>query len=117
MFNVLELFERSQLGTYRLLMNEGDPAFVEELIAAFREAGIDIEDWTGNVLTLCKLCSEGTAHEHHAGHRDGEWNPARSLGIAAGSIDDVFNVLATWGDADPSKFELTCELPPAPMAG
>jgi tetratricopeptide (TPR) repeat protein len=38
---------------------------LDQLIATIVEAGHAAEDWTRNVRTLCRRCSEGTVHAEH----------------------------------------------------
>lgn len=79
-FNVLELFEPSTLSTYVLDLRASAGDQIEWLAQLAADTGVAFEDWTGNVRTLCKQCSEGTPHETHD-HEAG-WDVERRIGLA-----------------------------------
>ena len=114
-FNVLELFEPSVLSTFRLDFEAASPDVADVLCQAFDDAGITVEDWTANVVTLCKQCSEGTPHEHtEASREDAGWKPERMMGIAAASFEDIEAVLDAWTGPSLGEAELSCELDGVP---
>lgn len=104
-FNVLELFEPSQYVTYQASIDAPDAKAVEDLEAAFKSAGIECEDWTANMQTLCKACSEGKAHESHVHHElpPGEWQVERLIGVASLDPARVEAVLEFWSAGDPTR--------------
>ena len=110
-FNVLELFEASKLSTFCMEVNEATEQQMATLEAAFDAAGMPFEDWTANVRTLCKACSEGIPHEH-AG--DGEeapaWNPARLVGLAALSYEEIEAILEQVPGIEQMEIEISLEL-------
>lgn len=96
-FNVLELFERSRLETFEVDIEAADAAAMETLTKAFDDAGITMEDWTANVQTLCRQCSEGLPHEHHDSEAaDPAWQVQRRLGVAVSSWEAAQAVLDAW---------------------
>ncbi len=109
-FNVLELFERSRLGTFQLLIDAPSPEVVDALIDAFDEAGVAVEDWTENVRILCKACSEGAPHTHDENTLPDAWQSERRLGVAAASMAEVEAVLNAWMGTEFTVLELRCEL-------
>lgn len=95
-FDVLELFEASGSETFEVDIEVHDVADMETLAKAFDDAGLSMEDWTGNVRMLCKQCSEGVPHEHHDQEAPADWSNKRSLGIAASDWEAVQAVLERW---------------------
>jgi tetratricopeptide (TPR) repeat protein len=96
-FNVLELFEPSANSTYEAEVRARDAADLKALTTALTKARVNHEIWTTNVRTLCKLCSEGTPHEH-AGD-DGQipaWPDSHILGISTTSPVAARRVLERW---------------------
>lgn len=112
-FNVLELFEPSKLGTFCMEVSEATAEQMATLEAAFEAADMPFEDWTSSVRTLCKACSEGTPHEHAAGHEEEpEWNPTRLVGLAAVSYEEIEAILEQIPGIDQMTIELSLELEP-----
>jgi tetratricopeptide (TPR) repeat protein len=101
-FNVLELFEPSRLGTYEAVIEVGSAEGLKELESACKSLGIEIEDWTANIRNLCKACSEGRPHEGH----DQElkepmaWSGSRRIGFAAVAADPLYALLNSWSKSD-----------------
>lgn len=82
-FNVLELFESSGLSTYVLELQASTPDQCASLEQLASDAGVIMEDWTGNVRSLCRQCSEGTPHDTHGHSPEPTWQVERSIGLAA----------------------------------
>ena len=72
-------------------------ADAEALKAIIRAGDGDAEDWTGNVRSICKACSEGRPHESHD-HDGGPapWRTERRIGVAARSEEQVQQWLEAW---------------------
>jgi len=102
-FNVLELFERSVFETRLALVSIEDPSDLDALERVFSESQSSFEDWTANIRTLCRQCSEGRPHEHHDHELEMEWQTERRLGIAAHPTDDVRQLLDRWQAASKGK--------------
>jgi tetratricopeptide (TPR) repeat protein len=64
-FNVLELFQASDLTTYEAEVSIGSDGDIQALTSDLEKADVLYEDWTSNVRTLCKQCSEGRVHQNH----------------------------------------------------
>lgn len=94
-FNVLERFEQSPLETFEFEVDAYHEDEMTALARAFEQAGIEMEDWTANVRTLCRQCSEGVPHEHHDAVTPA-WQVVRQLGVAAVSRDVAAAVLGKW---------------------
>lgn len=82
-FNVLELFESSGLETYVLELQASSADQVAALEQLADDAGIAMEDWTANVRSLCKQCSEGAPHHTHDHDPDPTWRTDRRIGLVA----------------------------------
>ena len=95
-FNVLALFEASIFETYVVHVSIEDPADLASLDRIFSESRSALEDWTVNVRTICRQCSEGRPHEHHDQELAEEPPAERRLGIAAHPDDDVRQLLDRW---------------------
>jgi TPR repeat len=95
-FNVLELFERSVFETYVARVSAEDPSDLDSLQRIFSESRSSVEDWTANVRTLCRQCSEGRPHENHDHDLKDEWSTEHRLGIAAHPADDLRSLLDRW---------------------
>lgn len=61
-----------------------------------------VEDWS-NLSYYCLRCSYGAPHRHEDAACQLEWNPERSLGIAAQSRLSVEHLLAQWVAAGPGR--------------
>ncbi len=113
-FNVMELYEASKLSTFQLLINMPTQIHVDDLSKTFGASGIEMEDWTSNIRSLCKACSEGDPHDHHDHEEHQEWKSERKIGIAATSIAQVDEILQRWisnGVENSSQtYRLTCVL-------
>lgn len=83
-FNVLELFEASAFGTWRLEVIARSEEVLDAWAELCFEQGIALDDWTG-MRYMCRQCSEGHPHDEHD-HDGGEaWQEERSIGAAAAS--------------------------------
>jgi hypothetical protein len=94
-FNVFELFEASRLSTYCMVVDGATAKIMQLLENAFAAADLPFEDWTSNVRTLCRACSEGSPHQHcdQEGGEKTDWNPERTVGIAALTYESITVVL------------------------
>jgi len=88
-FNVLELFERSSSTTFVVEVIAADASQIEALHAKCNQAGIEMEDWTASVRSICRKCSEGVPHDHHDDGKSSEWQTHRRIGMSAEAVDDV----------------------------
>ncbi|SFF57060.1 TPR repeat-containing protein [Duganella sp. CF458] len=110
-FNVLELFEASKLSTFCLEVKEATEQQMAALEAAFNAADMPFEDWTANVRTLCKACSEGVPHEHAEDDQQApQWNPTRLAGIAATSFEAIEAILDQVPGIAQMQVEISLEL-------
>jgi TPR repeat len=97
-FNELERWQESSVPTVVAQLTcptHADSEAVEELCAA---AGLEMEDWTGNIEPLCKACSEGRPHEVHDHDGQKAWRALRWFGFA-GELAQVGDVLERWRTA------------------
>lgn len=113
-FNVLELYESSGLGTFRARVVAKGPEPIESLQQLFEESGLELEDWTQNIRQLCRQCSEGTPHEHHDRELETEdWLEERELGISAIEEEKIIKLLEEWATKfDSQLIDVACEQPP-----
>lgn len=95
-FNVLELFERSVFETRVAHVSVEDSSDLASLDRIFAESRSSVEDWTANVRTLCRQCSEGRPHEHHDHELENEWSAEHRIAIAVHPADDVRQLLDRW---------------------
>lgn len=82
-FDELAVLEQSPARTRVLRVvapSEADVAALDALLEGVVEG---FEDWTASLERLCKACSEGTPHAHHAVERAREWEPERRIAIAS----------------------------------
>ena len=68
-----------------------------------------VEDWS-SISYYCLRCSYGAPHRHDDDKCDLDWNPDRSLGIAAQSRHSVESLLAQWQEAGPGRHVESIEL-------
>ncbi|HEU4851851.1 MAG TPA: tetratricopeptide repeat protein [Telluria sp.] len=83
-FNVLELFEASTFGTWRLDVVAQSEQALDAMAELCSGHGIELDDWTG-MRYLCRQCSEGHPHDEHDHDGDEVWEEERSIGAAATS--------------------------------
>jgi tetratricopeptide (TPR) repeat protein len=100
-FNVLALLQASTFETAVATIEVTSDAEVQSLDAILTHAGHVMEDWTANVRSLCKQCSEGRPHEAHDTALPSEWQAQRELGIAVftGAPIDAPAVFRRWQDS------------------
>jgi tetratricopeptide (TPR) repeat protein len=97
-FNVLELFEPSRYCTYEAAVDVGTAEEFQGLERLCESAGIEIEDWTASLKSLCKACSEGRPHEGHDRElkEPVSWSKKRRVGFAALDLESLNGVLRQW---------------------
>jgi tetratricopeptide (TPR) repeat protein len=93
-FNVLELFEPSKTSTYVAHIRVTGPEQIEWLARLAETTGVVMEDWTGNVRTLCSQCSEGTPHESHDTEGQKLWNTDRRIGFGCSVPNQINEIIA-----------------------
>ena len=100
-FNVRSLLQASTFQTAIARIEVASEADVQSLKAMLTEAGHVMEDWTVNLRSLCKQCSEGKPHEARDAALSPEWQAQRELGVAIGAnaATDATNVFARWQDS------------------
>ena len=90
-FNVLELFERSDYLTFVAEVEIKDQDLHKKLLERLRQDNVVHEDWTESFRVLCKSCSEGIPHEHN---NEDEvetvkvWNSMHDIAIATLNADE-----------------------------
>lgn len=102
-FNVLELFESSKYVTSVatvLITKDEDLKVLEEI---FSQSEHDFEDWTTNIRTLCRQCSEGRPHDHHDNELENEWSSERTLGVAVGGNSLILQLFEQWEKSTGAK--------------
>jgi len=81
-FDELERWGPSEIATLECMVRCASDDDVDALIDAFRVERFDAEDWSTNVRTLCKACSEGVPEAVHD-HRFPAGEEEHVVGIAA----------------------------------
>jgi tetratricopeptide (TPR) repeat protein len=116
-FDELAVLQPSAYATF--VVETEQPTAEDSLALAevFEARGLPAEDWTLQVRTLCRACSEGRPHaggEEHAAAA--AWQPRHRVGVAARSAADVRAALAAWvaGGAGRRHGEIALGLPGAP---
>ena len=99
-FDVLERWSPSEIPTFRVNVNCPRNEDSQSLIDLFDARHFAAEDWTANVRTLCKACSEGNPYGHN--HAFGTSETNRDFGIAAprGLTETI---LAEWVQRDSGR--------------
>jgi tetratricopeptide (TPR) repeat protein len=96
-FNVFELFEPSAHITFEAVLYVPDEGALQALQRACEVAGVEVEDWTGNMNFLCRACSEGRVHEQHDHPlKSDEWKIERRVGLASTDTETVEALLVMW---------------------
>jgi len=118
-FNVMERLQPSEFKTYAAFITCDAPEDVQALLQA-QAPGIGyIEDWTHSLVNLCLRCSYGAPHMHTAKGKQKDWNPERSVGIAAQSQSSVNTILRAWEGSGRCVDDIQTHdfQPPAPAEG
>jgi hypothetical protein len=96
-FDELQLLEEGSLHTFTARVVAPSASDVEVLEEAAPGRGVVVEDWQSSIHWMCKQCSEGSPHAHEpADAGEGDWNPERTLGVAAPSADEARTALVEW---------------------
>jgi hypothetical protein len=95
-FNVLEIFESSNFSTVVAKVKVASDQDIEKLEAIFSETQHEFEDWTKNIRTICRQCSEGKPHESHDEELSGVWAHERTLGIAVDKNSSIADLFKSW---------------------
>ena len=95
-FNVLGMFTPSAFTTRIATISIASESDLDALDEAFAATQSIYEDWTQNVRTLCRACSEGRPPEEHDHELENEWLAKRRIGIAVYPGDDIEQILSQW---------------------
>lgn len=111
-FNVLELFQPGPNSTYEVEVRVCAAEDLGVLLQLFEAREIACEDWSRNVRTLCKQCSEGHPHEQHDHQlEEPEQMPSTRLIAVAGPDEAAIRqVLDGWVTAERGVVRLECVL-------
>jgi tetratricopeptide (TPR) repeat protein len=99
-FNVLELFERSDFATLEAEIEIGEDDDLVALDQLLDGNGCSFEEWSRNVRVLCRQRSEGHAHETHDRGLERAWSARRTVAVAARpgvGVEDLIGGWATGG--------------------
>lgn len=103
-FNELQRLEASDYTTFTaFVVVEGDEDI--EALQRTRADGIGlVEDWTASLGRRCLRCDYGVVHRHRWHEvNSGEWNPDRTLGVAALSDQSARALLDSWQAVAPAR--------------
>ncbi len=95
-FNVLEKFEESSYSTVIASVKINSDDDLDTLEDIISDTPHEFEDWTTNIRTICRQCSEGKPHDHHDQDLAEEWVSERTLGIAVSNKSSLDDVFTTW---------------------
>jgi len=95
-FNVLEKFEESSYSTVIASVKINSDDDLDTLEDIISDTAHEFEDWTTNIRTICRQCSEGKPHDHHDQDLADEWVSERTLGIAVSNTSSIDDVFKTW---------------------
>ena len=111
-FNVLQLWRRSESRTFIIELAAADAAALAALEQCAEERGGAAEDWGTCTSILCRECSYGRPHQHH----DGAANPAHPhCGLAARDHAHASEIIDAWLSTTPSADLIVWyEAPPTP---
>ncbi|WP_078121490.1 tetratricopeptide repeat protein [Thiosocius teredinicola] len=110
-FNVLELFERSALKTFKVTVKADGQSDIDELQAILEQRGMIAEDWTTNYRVLCQACSEGRPHDEHDTVDESIWISRHEIGVGASDETSLRGALQAWTDNEGRTIiEVTCVL-------
>jgi len=113
-FDELAVLRASDFGTFVVETEQPTPEDSLALAEAFGARELPAEDWTLQVRTLCRACSEGRPHAAGEQHAVEEaWQPRHRVGVAARAAADVHAALAGWvaGGAGRGHGEIVLVLP------
>jgi hypothetical protein len=113
-FDELALLQPSHLGTFTVRISGLGASEAETLVTRASDVGIECEDWTANIQTLCRACSEGRIDHAHQRPDESEW---RTFGVAAQSSSAVREIFEPLVAAVPgARVEsVDCALSPLPL--
>jgi hypothetical protein len=102
-FNVLEMFEPSNYSTVVATVKISSDKDIEKLEEIFSETEHEFEDWTKNIRTICRQCSEGKPHESHDQELIDVWVSERTLGIAVCENSSIIDLFQDWQQKSEGK--------------
>jgi tetratricopeptide (TPR) repeat protein len=106
-FNELQRLQASDYITYTVFVTCPGNDDIDELQAAEAADVGQVEDWTASLGQRCLRCAHGVPHKHHwQAIGAGEWNPDRTLGVAARAEPAVRALLEAWVAAAPGRRRL-----------
>jgi hypothetical protein len=96
-FNELQRLEASPFITYTAFVGCESALELEDLQEMPVPGIASAEDWTAGLRNTCLRCSYDIPHQHHRHAAGGDdWNPDRTLGIAAEREEAVRTLLEDW---------------------
>jgi hypothetical protein len=104
-FNELQRLKASNDATITVFVSCESEADVEAL-QGMRTTGVAmVEDWTAGLRNTCLRCTYGVPHQHrrHAAGHDEDWNPDRTLGVAASNAGQVRARVKEWVEQAPER--------------
>jgi len=118
-FNELQRLRASANATFTVFVSCSSDEEIEALQRMSTQGVALVEDWTVGLRTQCLRCTYGVPHQHrrHAAGHDEDWNPDRTLGVAASNAGQVRARLQEWAAQAPDRrrFEaVECRESPAP---
>jgi len=104
-FNELQRLQPSDFATFAAFVGCDSPEELAALPEYASEGVAMAEDWTAGLRQTCLRCSYGIAHEHrrHDAGGDADWNPDRTLGVAATSAQAVRELFEAWVSDAPMR--------------
>lgn len=108
-FNGLQRLEQSDFLTFAAFVTCPTVDDRDDLYARTAPGIGLVEDWSG-MSYYCLRCSYGSPHSHDPVERNSDWDPERSLGIAAQSRMSVERLLEQWAESGPGRHIDTIEL-------
>ena len=81
---------------------------MNELEKIFSATQHEFEDWTSNIRSLCRQCSEGIPHAHHDKELEKQLPLKRTLGLAIFNNQNVIPLFDDWQKKTQAKL-LTLE--------
>jgi hypothetical protein len=108
-FNAMQRLQQSDFLTFAVFVSCPTAEDCDDLCDR-NAPGIGlVEDWSG-MSYYCLRCSYGSPHAHDKNLPDGDWDPERSIGVAAQSRTAVESLLAKWAEAAPGRLVESIEL-------